>query len=197
VLPWLGKGSTYRSMGKRLEMPRSCFAGFASWHELSIMKASRSFRELKELVPFSDEPELLQRFVRLVEDDQGYRLYRAVSDAKEALSREEVARLRFEQEGLRLEATVTRADFEAWIEEELAAIEASLEEVLAEAGVVEAEVDRVFLTGGSSFVPAVRRIFERRFGRSRIESGDEFTSIASGLATIGQREDIDAWTVAA
>lgn len=197
VLPQLGKGSTYRSMGKRLEMPRSCFNGFASWHELSIMKGSRSFRELKELMPFSDEPELLQRFVRLVEHDQGYRLYRAVSDAKEALSSADVAQLRFEQEGLHLEATITRAEFESWIEEELAAIEAALDEVLVNAAIAASDVDRVFLTGGSSFVPAVRRIFERRFGAARIESGDEFTSIANGLATIGQREDIAAWTVAA
>ena len=45
-------------------------------------------------------------------------------------------------------------------------------------------MDRVFLTGGSSFVPAVRRIFERRFGLERIEAGNEFVSIANGLGKI-------------
>ncbi|HEX4780838.1 MAG TPA: Hsp70 family protein, partial [Usitatibacter sp.] len=55
VLPELGKGSMYRSMGKVLEMPRSCFQSFASWHELSVMKHSRDFRELKELLAFSQE----------------------------------------------------------------------------------------------------------------------------------------------
>jgi hypothetical chaperone protein len=40
----------------------------------------------------------------------------------------------------------------------------------------------VFLTGGSSFVPAVRRIFEDRFGASKLRFGGEFTSVASGLA---------------
>jgi hypothetical chaperone protein len=43
-------------------------------------------------------------------------------------------------------------------------------------------VDRVFLTGGSSFVPAVQAIFERRFGRDRLRRGGELTSVASGLA---------------
>jgi len=57
------------------------------------------------------------------------------------------------------------------------------------------DVDRVFLTGGSSFVPAVRRIFERRFGADRLDAGNEFVSIANGLATIGLREDIEAWSV--
>ena len=44
------------------------------------------------------------------------------------------------------------------------------------------DVDMVFLTGGSSFVPAVRRIFDLRFGSQRIRTGNEFTSVAMGLA---------------
>jgi hypothetical chaperone protein len=35
---------------------------------------------------------------------------------------------------------------------------------LANASVREAEVDRVFLTGGTAVVPAIRALFERRFG---------------------------------
>lgn len=195
VLPRLGKGTTYRSMGKRLELPRSCFAGFASWHELSIMRTSRGFRELRELLPWADEPERLAQFIRLVERDQGYPLYRAVSEAKEALSRDEAARLHFSREGVEIDATFTRAQFESWIAAELESIEAALDQVLAKASLGAADVDRVFLTGGSSFVPAVRRIFERRFGPGRLESGDEFVSIANGLATIGLRDDADAWAV--
>jgi len=195
VLPRLGKGTTYRSMGKNLELPRSCFAAFAHWHELSIMKTSRGFQELKDVARFSNEPELVQRFIRLVQSDQGYPLYKAVSEAKEALSRDESTRFLFRAGDFEIEATITRAEFESWIEEELAAIEGALDEVLANASIAIGDVDRVFLTGGSSFVPAVRRIFERRFGGERVESGNEFVSIANGLASIGLREDVDAWVV--
>ena len=66
---------------------------------------------------------------------------------------------------------------------------------LANSGASERDIDRVFLTGGSSFVPAVRRIFDRRFGADRVDSGNEFVSIANGLATIALREDVDEWTV--
>ncbi|UCE85445.1 MAG: hypothetical protein JSU66_14050 [Deltaproteobacteria bacterium] len=45
--------------------------------------------------------------------------------------------------------------------------------------------DRVFRTGGSSFVPAVRRLFQERFGDDRIRCGEELTSVASGLALRG------------
>ncbi len=196
VLPQLGKATTYRSVGKRLELPRSCFASFAHWHELSVMKTSRAFRELKEVAVYSDAPELVGRFIRLVESDQGYPLYKAVSEAKEALSRDESTRFAFRSLGVEIESTITRAEFEGWIAPELEAIEEALEEALANAGVSERDIDRVFLTGGSSFVPAVRRLFERRFGADRVDAGNEFVSIANGLATIGLREDVEAWTVA-
>jgi hypothetical chaperone protein len=48
------------------------------------------------------------------------------------------------------------------------------------------QVDRVFLTGGTSFVPAVRRIFETRFTPTRVHTGNEFTSVAQGLALRAQ-----------
>ena len=65
---------------------------------------------------------------------------------------------------------------------ELAEIRACVEGLLAGTGTEPARVDRVFLTGGSSFVPAVRRIFEERFGEAKLRSGGELTSVASGLA---------------
>src|SRR5204863_1065053 len=120
------------------------------------------------------------RFIRLVESDQGYTLYRSVSDAKELLSRQDEAPFEFRGPGFEIRATITRTQFEGWIAEELQAIEEALERVLHNAGVTERDVDRVFLTGGSSFVPAVRRIFERRFGAERTEAGNEFVSIANG-----------------
>ena len=56
-----------------------------------------------------------------------------------------------------------------------------VDSLLQKCGVNPRDVDMVFLTGGSSFVPAVRRIFETRFG-GRVRSGNEFTSVARGLA---------------
>ena len=65
---------------------------------------------------------------------------------------------------------------------------------LADAGLAPGEVDRIFLTGGSSLVPAVRDIFHRRFASDRIETGAELESIASGLALIGREPDVSRWT---
>ncbi|WP_457818020.1 Hsp70 family protein, partial [Staphylococcus aureus] len=58
-----------------------------------------------------------------------------------------------------LHRTVVRAEFEGWIQSELAAIGGSVDRLLTTAGIRPTEIDHVFLTGGSAFVPAVRQLF--------------------------------------
>jgi hypothetical chaperone protein len=128
------------------------------------------------------EPAKIEALSELIEADLGYQLHQAVQRTKIALSNQEHAEFHFRDHGFDLHAPVTRALFESWIAPDLAAIEQAIEEVMAKSGVHDASVDRVFLTGGSSLVPAVRRIFQHRFGADRVRSGDEFTSVASGLA---------------
>ena len=64
-------------------------------------------------------------------------------------------------------------------------MDAAIGDALADAGLAETNIDRVFLTGGTAFVPAVRALFERRFGAARVSGGGEFVSVAEGLALIG------------
>ena len=195
VAPALGKGSLYREWGTAVAMPQRFYTALARWNELSIMKATRSFAELKTLRTMSDEPEKLEAFVQLIEDDQGYPLYQAVSAAKERLSREDITEFRFALGDSTLETTIARSDFEDWIAPDLARLGGAVDTVLERAAMSADQIDRVFLTGGSSFVPAVRARFAQRFGASRIETGDELVSIAHGLAMIGERDDIDLWCV--
>jgi hypothetical chaperone protein len=75
-----------------------------------------------------------------------------------------------------------RASVENWISEELGLIAGCVDSLLNSSAVNPKDIDMVFLTGGSSFVPAVRRIFETRFGAQRIRARNEFTSVARVLA---------------
>lgn len=54
--------------------------------------------------------------------------------------------------------------------------------MLARAGVADRDIDRVFATGGTSLVPAVRARLAARFGGDRLVGGEELTSVAWGLA---------------
>jgi hypothetical chaperone protein len=196
ILPKLGKGSQYRHMGKTLELPQSLFANFARWNLLSVLKATDEFRDLKGLLRWCLEPEKIQRLIDLIEDDQGYPLYKAISEAKAQLSSNDSVELSFPPLGDDFHVAINRGDFENWIADDLRRMERALDNVMKDASIESQAIDKVFLTGGTSFVPAVRQIFERRFGPEKIESGDELLSIANGLAMIGERDDADQWAVA-
>ena len=186
VSPLLGKGGSYRVTGTDLPIPPSWYTSFARWHLLSLMRAPRVIRDIEAVARTADHPERLHRLVRLVQDEAGYALYRAVSGAKAALSGAEAVELRFAHADFEVVAPILRCDFEGWIAPELARIEAAVDAALVDAKVAPEAVDRVFLTGGTSLVPAVRRLFTTRFGEDRVVAGGEFVSVAEGLALMGQ-----------
>jgi hypothetical chaperone protein len=182
VSPLLGKGGTYRVMGTALPIPPAWYSSFARWHQLSLMRAPRTLRDIAEVARTAEHPEQLHRLVRLVKEEAGYALYRAVSGVKAALSQEAHATLRFRHADFEVAAGIARSDFEGWIAPELQRIGRAVEAALADARIAPDQVDRVFLTGGTSLVPAVRALFEQRFGAARILGGGEFVSVAEGLA---------------
>ena len=110
---------------------------------------------------------MLEDLIALIEHDLGFELYRAIGDLKARLSEAEEARFSFNREGIEIDAVVTRKDFEFWILADLARIEKAMDQALAKAGLKFADIDAVFLTGGTSFVPAVRALFSERFGAKR------------------------------
>ena len=193
VLPMLGKGGTYRSFDKVLEIPGGYFSDFADWSRLALMRNRRTLADLDKLRRAATDPAAIARMIAIVEGELGYRLYDAVGRVKRALSDADVAPFVFEGGGLTIEADVRRAHFEAWIAPDIARIEAAVDRALTAAGVAPGAIDRVFLTGGTSLIPRVRRIFVERFGEAMIAGGEELTSIAHGLALVGQQDDIAAW----
>jgi hypothetical chaperone protein len=161
------------------------------------MKSPAVLRELREYLRYAVDRDGLVKFLAIIENDLGYPLYKAVADAKAALSHAPTATLNFSARGvnhdLTLAAEIKRTAFEAWIADDLRQIEIAVDEALAVAKLDARQIDRVFLTGGSSFVPAVRAIFDRRFDPVTIETGDQLESIAYGLALIAASDDPGAW----
>jgi hypothetical chaperone protein len=195
VLPMLGKGGTYRSFDKVLEIPGGHFTDFGDWSRLALMRNRRTLEELARLKRNATDPAAIGRMIAVVENELGYPLYDAVGKLKRSLSSEDHAHFRFESDALTVEAEVSRSMFEAWIAPDLARIAETIDAALIKSGLTPDRIDHVFLTGGSSLIPAVRRLFETRFGAQKIDSGQELTSIAHGLALIGQEPNLTAWTV--
>lgn len=195
VSPLLGKNGEYKSFGKRLPIPRHYYANFARWNTLFLMNSPSTIRALTDLAKNAVDPEPLEHFVNLIENDYGYEIYRAVSNLKVRLSSERISELHFKADDFEIKSDISRNDFDNWIADDVANIEQSVEQAVEKAGLTFDGIDRVFLTGGTSFVPAIREAFEKRFPDAMVTSSNQFDSIANGLALIGQSADIERWAV--
>ena len=91
-----------------------------------------------------------------------------------------------------IDNTITRDQFDHWVEEPLSGIATALDRTLRKANASASDVDAVFMTGGTSLVPAVRAMFAKRFGEAKLRGGDELVSVAYGLALLAR----DRWSAA-
>jgi hypothetical chaperone protein len=178
----LGRGSEYRSLDKVLPMPEWVYSDLERWHYLSFLKSNDTIQMLRSIQVHSFEPEKIANLLHIIQDDLGFYLHQSVQVMKSELSNEVIGSFVFEDHAMQMRGRVKRATFECWIEEDLQKIRGCVDRLLNATTTTPADIDRVFLTGGSSLVPAVRRIFEERFGMQKISSGSEFTSVAKGLA---------------
>lgn len=183
ISPALGSESITRSSGKIMPvLPAWVYTNLERWHMLSFLRTRATMDMLRAAKRRAPEPEQVSALITIVEHDLGYRLHQAVQRVKVDLSHRAEAEFVLDTDLLHLRAEVTRKQFEQWTAPELARIEGSLDDLLQKTAISPTHVDRVFLTGGTSLVPAVRHIFNQRFGEDRVQSGEAFTSVAYGLA---------------
>lgn len=192
VAPAFGFGSVERTQpgmpDKRIPaLPAWIYTSLERWHLLSFLQTRQTMELLRTAEMRAAEPEKIAALRTLVQRDLGYRLHGAVQRSKVELSHARSTRFVFREEGLDVAFEITRTEFEEWIAPELGRMEASLRELLAGAGVEASDVRHVFLTGGTSLVPAVRRVFTEGFPAARMEQGEVFTSVAHGLARLAQQ----------
>ncbi len=193
VAPRLGLGDDYLSPpDKVLPVPSWPYERLERWHHLSFLRSPDTLDILERVRRTAAHPDKLGAFLWLVRHDLGFQLHEAVQRTKFALSAATEADFVFESGAVTIRTRVTRADFEQWIGDDLTAMSACVDRLMAATGLSPGDIDRVFLTGGSSFVPAVRQIFIDRFGAATVTGGEELTSVATGLALCARERWPDA-----
>jgi hypothetical chaperone protein len=182
LFPHFGHGSTYQASptSKRMEMPTYVSSRLLSWNEMSLIREKKTRELIELLLETSDRKPAIEALHDLVMYNLGFRLYRAIEAAKVTLSTQPRATLEFDEERIHLREVVTREEFEVASAPLIDELEACTDEVTAQIP-SSLRIDSVFLTGGTSHVPAVRRLFARKFGEERLRTADAFTSVVEGL----------------
>ncbi len=185
VMPLLGLGT--RLVEKNLPMPNALYHELATWATINFAYTYKNERELVELVSLAAEPGKVERLLNLVRRRLGHRVAFAVEDAKIALSAETVTRvpLGFLEAGLA--APASRATFDRAVAGRIERLSGSARDCIRAAGLKSEAIDTVFLTGGSSRVPAVRAAMERVDPSARQAGGSDLLSVALGLTQMAAK----------
>lgn len=137
---------------------------------------------LREVKNQAAEPDKVAALIQIISENLGYALYRAVETTKVELTENEDARFVFAHTAANIEDTLERWRFESWIQPDVQDIATCVRSLFSQHNVNYSDIGSVFLTGGSSFVPYVRRFFARTFGSHKLKGGEELTTVAKGLA---------------
>jgi hypothetical chaperone protein len=186
LFPALGKGEIWRRRGFDKQEIETRFP-FEDYEDLLLNWAvTYLLNQNKYTTPMMDciaqggpAAHKFRRLRELIQQNLSYTVFQSIKDFKAALSSADEAVLDIPE--VDIEIRLTRRDFEALIGDLLQRFEQGVDETLAQSGMAAESIDLVLRTGGSSLIPAVRRILEDRFP-GRVVEHDPFTSVAAGLA---------------
>lgn len=182
VANYFGKDVKFRSMtGQWLEMPIIISGQLRHWHLIPQLREKSTREYLKQLKRTADHKEFITNLENLIEDNYGFMLFQSIEKAKIELSSLERSKIVFKERSLSIKEKITREEFENMISGFLEKIKKCVENVLSDAGLSDKDIDIVFITGGSSHVPCLKKLFVDKFGLDKIRQIDAFTSVAYGL----------------
>jgi hypothetical chaperone protein len=185
LFPLLGKGERWRRAGEDREIetvfPFEDYEDLLlNWAISYMLNQNRYTTPLKQRIEFGDEAAVkFQRLYDLIKNNYSYLVFQCLKDLKATLSSETVARLDIPE--LDIEIDVSREQFESMIGTVLSQLDQAIDEVLEKAHMDSSRIQLVIRTGGSSLIPAVKRLLDSKFPNKVIEH-DPFTSVAAGLA---------------
>jgi hypothetical chaperone protein len=179
VMPLFGFGSAMKRAG--LDVPSSYFHDFTTWSSINRMYEPRVLADIRQVRLEASEPALLDRLVRVVEEQRGHTLAMEVEDAKIALSENDRADIALEWVAPGLGAAISRPDLVRHTKQLAERIAARIKNCLGQARLAADDIDAVFLTGGSVKLAHVRKAIIRTVPSARIVEGDIFGAVGKGL----------------
>jgi hypothetical chaperone protein len=182
--PHFGRGVKEEfTPGKPLDLPLSYFQNICSWEKMNFLDTLRMKLNIEKSYQYSGKDYRVKNLQILISENLGYSFFKEIEKAKIMLTHENNAPLVFQKHGVEIDEKVSLSEFkDEIISQNLTKIEDYLDQFLEEKGIVKESIDVVFMTGGTSLIKPLNQIFKDKFGEDKLKSGDNFNSVAMGLA---------------
>ncbi len=180
VMPLLG----YKHMGpEQREVPSGVFFDLATWHLIHWQYQAKAISQAKNLRSNYSDPCLHDRLMRVLTERHGHLMAHEVEQAKIRCSVNSARTgidLSVIERGLQAELSVS--DMQAQLQDLLDRTVRCARECVKRAGLTNASLDAIYLTGGSSALSTFQQTLQAAFVGVPVVEGDLFGGVALGLA---------------
>lgn len=184
--PYFGKYTTYEATpGKVLTVPKSLFANICSWEQMNFFNGQRIKKDIEDYYYYSGKDTKFKNLITLIENNLGYSVFRAIEQTKIELSSAQQSIFNYNQMGIEINEEISIAAYEQIINKDVERITNYLDAFLVQNNIQPSDIDSLFLTGGTSMVGSIQKLFKHKFPHIQLNSGDNFKSVAKGLAYSG------------
>lgn len=184
--PYFGKNTIYEATpGKPLTVPKSLFANICTWDKMNFFNGLRIKKDIEDYFYYSGNDPLFKNLITLIDHNLGYSVFQAIEKTKIELSEADSSKFVYQKMDINIIENLTLDDYSDIIAKDITKISMYLDEFLASNSLDPMQIDSLFLTGGTSMVKSVQNLFKSRFPHLKINSGDNFKSVAKGLAYSG------------
>lgn len=187
LMKYFGKHYVGRTMtGAEIRLPRWILMQLRSWYTIPFLNERKTLDDIRDLIVLAEKGRGdLMALLTLIQKNYGWNLFEAIEHAKIELSSKLESEISFHRDTIQFDEPLTRRNFESVIAHRLHTIEKEMDKTLHAAGLEPNEIDVVIRTGGSSLIPAVQSMLERKFGARKVNKQEVFTSVVQGLARAG------------
>ncbi|MNK49229.1 Chaperone protein DnaK [compost metagenome] len=184
--PYFGKNTMYEATpGKVLNVPKSLFANICTWDKMNFFNGLKIQKEIEEYYYYSGNDPKFKNLITLIENNLGYSLFRSIEKTKIELSDQTLSNFAYSNMEIEIDEDISIEQYNGIIEKDILKIEKYLDQFMETHKVEPQDIDCLFLTGGTSMVAAVQQLFKHKFPHIPLNSGDNFKSVAKGLAYSG------------
>lgn len=184
--PYFGKNTQYEATrGQILNVPKSLFANICSWDKMNFFNGQRIHKDIEDYYYFSGNDRKFKNLITLIDNNLGYSIFQAIEKTKIELSTKDTSDFVYNNMGIEIDEKVSLSQYNDVIDKDVKNISNYLDKFLIAYNINPNDIDCLFLTGGTSMVAAIQDLFKTKFPHTPINSGDNFKSVAKGLAYSG------------
>jgi hypothetical chaperone protein len=184
--PYFGKHTQYEATpGKVLTVPKSLFVNICTWEQMNFFNGPRIKKDLEDYYYFSGNDRKFKNLITLIDNNLGYSVFQSIEKIKIELSNADTSTFSYHKMDIGIEEEIPLPAYEQIIAKDVNRIAAYLDTFMLQNSIDPKNIDSLFLTGGTSMVGSIQKLFKNRFPHVNLNSGDNFKSVAKGLAYSG------------